>query len=137
RQFYLWVAERPDMIGMHAKVATQECARCHVRGDAKETCHRIASTAGHRTHLESDSSALKNVQCVSCHGLEVHSFVPVNATCAQAGCHSTRRITLTKMVGQTAVHFFVCHRGTAEVPALATRDSARGRLVPVMRQCLA
>ena len=137
RQFYLWVAERPDMIGMHAKVETAVCARCHVRGDAKETWQRIASTAGHRTHLESDSSALKNVQCVTCHGLEVHRFVPVNATCSQAGCHSTLKITLAKMGGQTDLHCVVCHRFTAEVPALATRDSARGTLVPGMKQCLA
>ena len=137
RQLYLWVAERPDMIGMHAKVETSVCARCHVRGDAKETWQRIASTAGHRTHLESDSSALKNVQCVTCHGLEVHRFVPVNATCAQAGCHSTLKITLAKMKGQTDLHCVVCHRFTAEVPGLATRDSARGTLVPGMKQCLA
>ena len=135
RQFYLWVAERPDMIGMHAKVATSVCARCHIQGNAKETWQRIASTAGHRTHLESDSSALKGVQCVTCHGLEVHRFVPVNATCAQSGCHTTIEIKLAKMRGQTDLHCVVCHRFTAEVPALATRDSARGTLVPGLKEC--
>jgi len=136
RQLYLWVADRPERIGDHAKVPTRVCANCHVRGDAKETWQRIASTAGHRTHLQSDSSALKNVQCVTCHGVEVHRFVPVNATCAQAGCHVTLRITLDKMRDQTELHCVLCHRFTAEVPALATYDSARGTLVPGMKQCV-
>jgi hypothetical protein len=135
RQLYLWVAERPQSIGKHAKVPTRICASCHVRGDAKETWQRVASTAGHRTHLESDSSALKNVQCVTCHGLEVHRFVPVDSTCAQAGCHVNVRITLAKMSNQTDAHCTTCHRFTADVPALATRDSARGTLVPQMKQC--
>ena len=135
RQLYLWVAERPQSIGMHAKVPTRICAGCHVRGDAKESWQRIASTAGHRTHLESDSSALKNLQCVTCHGLEVHRFVPVDSTCAQAGCHSNVRIALAKMSNQTDAHCTTCHRFTTEVPALATRDSARGTLVPQMKQC--
>jgi hypothetical protein len=135
RQLYLWVAERPEKIGKHAKVPTTICANCHVRGDAKESWQRIASTAGHRTHLESDSSALKNVQCVTCHGLEVHRFVPVDSTCAQSGCHVNVRITLAKMSNQTDAHCTTCHRFTAAVPALATRDSARGTLVPQMKQC--
>jgi len=136
RQLYLWVAERPKEIGKHAKVPTRICANCHVRGDAKETWQRIASTAGHRTHLESDSSALKHVQCVTCHGLEVHRFLPVDSTCAQSGCHVNVQIKLAKMRGQTDLHCIMCHRFTAEVPALATRDSARGTLVPAMKQCL-
>jgi hypothetical protein len=130
------VAERPEKIGKHAKVPTAVCANCHVRGDAKATWQRIASTAGHRTHLESDSSALKNVQCVTCHGLEVHRFVPVDSTCAQAGCHVNVRITLAKMSNQTDAHCATCHKFTAEVPALATRDSARRTLVPQFKQCL-
>jgi nitrate/TMAO reductase-like tetraheme cytochrome c subunit len=136
RQLYLWVAERPEKIGKHAKVPTRVCSNCHVQGNAKETWQRIASTAGHRIHLQSDSSALKGVQCVTCHGLEVHRFVPVNATCAQAGCHVTVQIRLAKMRDQTELHCVVCHRFTADVPALATYDSARGTLVPGMKQCL-
>ena len=136
RQLYLWVAERPERIGKHAKVPTRVCSNCHVQGNAKEKWQRIASTAGHRTHLESDSSALKNVQCVTCHGMEVHRFAPVNATCAQSGCHVSVEIRLAKMRDQTDLHCAVCHRFTAEVPLLATYDSARGTLVPSIKQCL-
>lgn len=136
RQLYLWVAERPQEIGPHAKVPTRVCARCHEQGAAKETWQRIASTAGHRTHLQSDSSALRGVQCVTCHGYQVHRFVPVDSTCAQAGCHVTVQIKLAKMRDQTDLHCILCHQFTAEVPALAAYDSARGTLVPGMKQCL-
>ena len=137
RQLYLWVAERPSEIGEHAKVPNRVCETCHVTGDTA-TWQRVAATAGHRVHLESDSSALKDVQCVSCHGVEVHRFQPVAATCGQSGCHkaSDTEIVLGKMAEQTVRHCTSCHVFTAEVPALATRDSARGTLVPGKPECL-
>src|SRR5581483_5299722 len=100
-----------------------------------EKWQRIATTAGHRTHLESDSAALKGIQCVTCHGYEVHRFVPVDSTCAQAGCHSNIRIKLANMRNQTDLHCVMCHRFTADVPALASYDSAKGTLVPGRQQC--
>ncbi len=135
RQLYLWVAERPSDIPAHAKVPSSVCKGCHVTGQ-EETWQRIASTAGHRVHLESDSSALKDVECVTCHGLEVHRFVPVDSTCGQSGCHVSTEIKLGKMSEQTDLHCSTCHQFTAEVPALATRDSAAGTLVPTNEQCL-
>lgn len=137
RQLYLWVAERPEDIGEHARVPNRVCETCHVTSDTARW-QRIASTAGHRVHLESDSSALRNVQCVTCHGLEVHRFRPVSATCGQSGCHdqSETDIALGKMATQTSIHCTSCHAFTADVPALATRDSARGTLVPGEAQCL-
>ncbi|HEX9720412.1 MAG TPA: hypothetical protein VGA59_11825, partial [Ramlibacter sp.] len=134
RQLYLWVAERPAEIGPHAKVANTVCASCHVTGE-REVWQRIASTAGHRTHLESDNPALRDVQCVTCHGVEVHHFAPLDRTCAQAGCHEMSQIALGRMSGQTTLHCTTCHRFTAEVPTLATRDSAAGTLTPGGRQC--
>jgi hypothetical protein len=86
-------------------------------------------------HLESDSSALRGVQCTTCHGLEVHRFVPVDSTCAQAGCHIGTKIQLGKMAGQTGMHCIACHQFTADVPLLATRDSAAGALRPGAAQC--
>ncbi len=134
RQLYLWVAERPSEIGPHAKVPSEVCRSCHVTGQPK-IWQRIASTAGHRTHLESDSAVLKNIQCVTCHGLEVHRFAPVDSTCAQSGCHVSTRITLGKMQTQTSLHCVTCHRFTREVPTFLPRDSARGRLVPGVSEC--
>ncbi len=137
RQMYLWVAERPQEIGPHAKVANTVCENCHVTGDTA-TWQRVASTAGHRVHLESDSSSLKDLQCVTCHGVEVHRFKPVSETCGQSGCHPADEtgIVLGKMATQTVRHCAGCHAFAAEVPAIATRDSARGTLVPGKPQCL-
>lgn len=137
RQVYLWVAERPEKIGKHAKVPNQVCRNCHVTQDTAKW-QRIASTAGHRVHLESDSSALRSLQCVTCHGVELHRFLPVAQTCGQSGCHkaSETKIALGKMAEQTDFHCTSCHTFTADVPALATRDSARGTLVPGKPECL-
>ncbi len=136
RQLYLWVADRPEKIQMHSKVPTRVCAGCHVQGDKeKEKWKRIATTAGHRVHLESDSSALRDIQCTTCHGLEVHRFVPVDSTCGQSGCHIGTQIRLGKMATQTEFHCIACHQFTADVPLLATRDSAAGTLRPGSREC--
>ena len=137
RQLYLWVADRPEKIQVHSKVPTRVCASCHVLGNKeKEKWRRIATTAGHRVHLESDSSALREVQCTTCHGLEVHRFVPVDSTCGQAGCHIGTEIKLGKMAGQSGFHCIACHQFTADVPLLATRDSAAGTLRPGAHECL-
>lgn len=137
RQMYLWIKERPEEIGEHAKVPNQVCATCHITSDTARW-QRIASTAGHRVHLESDSSVLKNLQCVTCHGVEVHRFRPAKETCGQSKCHEPKDtdIELGKMADQTVRHCTTCHQFTADVPALATTDSARGTLVPGKAQCL-
>jgi hypothetical protein len=130
---------RGKEIPPHAKVPRKTCEACHVQGAAKETWQAIAATAGHRTHLESDSSALKGkVECLSCHARTAHRFVPADSTCVQKGCHLTddTKIKLGKMAGQTDLHCIVCHKFTQPVVALATRDSAASALRPSLKQCL-
>lgn len=136
RQLYLWVANRPQEIGPHAKVPNEVCSACHVTGEA-EQWQRIASTAGHKVHLESDSSALRGMQCVSCHGVEVHQFAPASKTCGQAGCHPSNVMKLAVMTDTTALHCVACHQFTAELPTLAKQDGARGTLRPGEAQCMA
>ncbi|HEU4699761.1 MAG TPA: cytochrome c3 family protein [Gemmatimonadales bacterium] len=133
-----WMSGRRDTtIPPHAKVPRDVCARCHIQGEAKETWQAIAATAGHRTHLESDSSALKGkIECLTCHAQTAHRFQPANATCAQSGCHSDVKIVLGRMSRQTRMHCTACHDFTATVPALATRDSAARTLSPNIQQCL-
>lgn len=137
RQLYLWIAERPEEIGEHAKVPNQVCETCHVTGDTA-TWQHVAATAGHRVHLESDSGSLKDLQCITCHGVELHRFRPATETCGQSECHTPKDtdIVLGKMADQTVRHCTSCHSFTADVPALATTDSARGTLVPGKPECL-
>ena len=136
-QLYLWVKERPEEIEKHANVPNGVCEACHATQDTA-VWQRVASTAGHRVHLESDSAILEDIKCVECHGLELHQFQPVKQTCGQSGCHNPAdtEIVLGKMAEQTVRHCTSCHEFTAAVPALATADSARGTLVPGASQCL-
>lgn len=135
-QLYVWIAERPSEIKKHAEVPRQVCEGCHVTGSQRETWKDVSTTAGHRVHLTSDSASLRDVQCVKCHGQEVHRFIPSSKTCGQSGCHENLRIELGKMRTQTALHCAVCHQFTERVPRLAVRDSATKVLLPGVPQCL-
>lgn len=136
RQLVLWVANRPEDIPAHAPVPNERCESCHAQ-DQAEAWSRIVQTAGHRTHLESDSTALAEVLCVTCHGQEVHAFIPASQTCGTSGCHENLEIKLGRMATQTTMHCNQCHQFTAEVPRLATRDDAADAMHPTNRQCFA
>ena len=56
------VIENPDSIRVHAHVPNEVCAECHMEGDPEEWL-RVANTAGHRIHFESEDSALAGLQC--------------------------------------------------------------------------
>ena len=149
KELYYWIMARPDQIPPHAKVPRKICEDCHVQGEAKETWARIATTAGHRTHLESDSSALEDVACLTCHARTAHRFQPADTTCAQKGCHLTDEVKIT--LGRMAARFEPanlqplpneeqlycnsCHQFTAEAQFVSI-DSAAGTLRPGERQCL-
>ena len=137
QELYFWIAERPEKIPPHAKVPTRICSECHVQEDPDSTWQRIVATAGHRVHLESDSSALDKVQCVTCHGQEIHRFVPADTTCAQSGCHKQEDIAikLGKMRDQTSLHCTGCHAFTRNVSETIPVDSARRALVPDQPEC--
>ena len=74
------------------------------KGTSDSVWQRISATAGHRLHLESDSASLRDIQCVTCHGLTVHQFVPADSTCGQSSCHQQTEIRLAGMRNQTALH---------------------------------
>ena len=139
KELYYWVAERPEDIPAHAPVPTRICSECHMKADGDSTYERIIGTAGHRVHLMSDSSALKGkVECVTCHGLEVHRFIPADSTCGQSGCHSSRqtRIQLGKMAGQTTLHCVGCHAFVGPAAENISVDSAARLLQPIQQDCL-
>jgi hypothetical protein len=132
RQLYYWIAERPSEIPKHAGVPTAICSECHVQSRADSGWKRIIRTAGHRLHMENDTSALKEVKCVTCHGQEVHRFKPVDKTCGQSGCHEPKdtKIVLGAMAGQTSQHCTGCHTFTRVVPENISMDSTRAYLKP-------
>ncbi|MBL0172051.1 MAG: hypothetical protein IPP90_15270 [Gemmatimonadaceae bacterium] len=131
KQLVSWVAEKPQDIPKHSKVPTNVCKECHAQSASDSSWKRIVATAGHRLHMNSDSSALKGVACVTCHGQEVHRFVPVDKTCGQTNCHATKdtKINLGKMAGQTSQHCTGCHTFTRVVPENISMDSTRKYLI--------
>lgn len=137
RQLVLWVENRPEEIGDHAPVPIGVCADCHITQDPDSTWQRISATAGHRVHLEADTTTLQDVTCVTCHGQEVHRFVPVDQTCGQSGCHEPDKteVVLGEMAGQTGFHCVMCHQFTAPVAEGVALDTARVALVPELENC--
>lgn len=137
RQVYLWVADRPEEIGPHAPVPREICVQCHVTEDPDSTWQRISTTVGHRVHLEADTSALADVSCVTCHGVEVHRFAPADQTCGQSGCHEPGKteVVLGRMAGQTGFHCVTCHEFTAPVAERTPLDTVRMDFVPALENC--
>ena len=135
RQLYATVVDRPTAVKDHAIVPNEICGACHVQGDSTRW-RIIASTAGHRKHLESRNPRLRGVQCVTCHGVSVHEFAPVDRTCGQAGCHSANMVRLGKMGGAADMHCTACHNFLADARTVAF-DSLSQPLTPAARQCVA
>lgn len=135
RQLVLWVAARPDKIRPHAPVPDDRCEGCHQLQDGKEPWEHALYLAGHKVHFESDSSALKDLTCVTCHGQEVHKFIPSARTCQQSGCHENQSVRMNGMIDLPEINCVTCHDFTADLPALASRDSAVRALIPAARQC--
>lgn len=135
RQIFFWMTRRPTKVGPHAPVPRAVCANCHVRKDADSTWKRIEATAGHTVHLLSDSGKALHIDCITCHGVTAHRFVPVGRTCAQSGCHANTPFKLGKMAGQTALHCTVCHNFTAPVGEHVSTDSAKHALIPTNANC--
>lgn len=144
RQLVLWVAERPEKIGSHAPVPNARCAACHMVAPetpgvaataGRERWQHVQRLAGHRVHFESDSVAVDSLACVTCHGAEVHRFVPSTRTCSQSGCHEQQPVKLAHMTKLAEIKCVTCHAFTTDLPGLATRDSAVRAMVPAKEQC--
>jgi len=132
-QLYATLVQRPTDITKHAYVPNAVCEACHVHGDSTRW-RQVAATAGHRIHLESKDPSLRGLQCVRCHGVNLHEFAAVDQTCGQAGCHANVQIRLGKM-SQVELHCTTCHNFLAEAPGLPV-DSLGQPLTPRGQQCL-
>ena len=131
-----WMLLRPSEVGPHAPVPRAVCATCHIKQNPDSTWQRIIATAGHTVHLQTDTAKALRIECLTCHGVTAHRFVPVAQTCAQSGCHKQTEIRLGKMAGQTSLHCTTCHQFTAPVAGDTTTNAALEQLVPGQRNCL-
>ena len=131
-----WMLWRPSAVGPHAPVPREVCANCHIQRNPDSTWQRIITTAGHTVHLRTDTAMKIGIECLTCHGVTAHRFVPVAQTCAQSGCHKNTEIQLGKMAGQTTLHCVTCHQFTASVSDTTKTSAAFASLVPGERNCL-
>jgi hypothetical protein len=134
-ELYYWVTERLMAVPAHDKVPNAVCKECHLRPETDSSRTNIMLTAGHALHLKSDSSALKDVKCVTCHGRDFHKFVPNNATCQQSGCHATQKVVLGAMSTNGFFHCATCHDFKNRVPANTTPKDAAKALAPHALEC--
>lgn len=135
-QIVKWMLLRPSEVGPHAPVSRAVCANCHIKDKPDSTWQRIIATAGHTVHLASDTAQRLKIDCLTCHGVTAHRFVPVAQTCAQSGCHKQTEIQLGKMAGQTSLHCTTCHQFTAPVADTTSTESAIATLSPTAPNCL-
>lgn len=134
-ELYYWVTQRMMEVPAHDKVPSSVCEDCHMQKGADSILTQVMLTAGHAVHLRSDSSALKDVQCVTCHGRDFHIFIPSNNTCTQSGCHTTIRVNLGAMSKQAFPHCTICHDFKSRVPLSVTVAEAKTRLTPQAIDC--
>ena len=134
-ELYYWVTERRMAIPPHDKVPNAVCEECHKRLETDSSRTNIMMTAGHALHLKSDSSALKDIKCVTCHGRDFHKFVPDNATCQQSGCHATQKVKLGAMSTNGFFHCATCHDFKNRVPPNTTPKDAAKALAPHALEC--
>jgi hypothetical protein len=127
------VVEGPDSVRVHAHVPNERCETCHVNADSSRW-RQIAATAGHRVHLESSDTTLRNLQCVDCHSTNLHEFASADATCGKSGCHANTEIRLGAMAN-VELHCTTCHNFMADTRGLAI-DSLGRPLTPHAQQCL-
>lgn len=135
-QVVKWMLLRPEDVGPHAPVPRAVCAGCHIRQNPDSTWQRIIATAGHSVHLQTDTAKKLGVECLTCHGVTAHRFVPVKATCEQSACHKPMGIKLGRMADQTSLHCTTCHRFTAPVDESNNPHVALAELVPRDQNCL-
>jgi len=134
-ELYYWVMDRPEKIPAHSPVPDRICGECHITPARDSVWKYISATAGHQVHMNSDSAALREVMCVSCHAKEVHSFAPTDLSCKQSGCHDKVTVRLGRMADQTSLHCATCHEFARPVSDSIPRDSVRRELVPFKPQC--
>jgi nitrate/TMAO reductase-like tetraheme cytochrome c subunit len=128
------IVENPDSLGVHAEVPNAVCEDCHVKGDP-EVWTVIASSAGHRIHLESTDSVLEGIRCVECHSTSVHEFASVDRTCAQSSCHVESTVRLGAMSDLT-IHCVACHSFSEPTPAGDGAAEFQAALAPDRDTCL-
>ena len=99
-QLWVYATRQPDVVVKHAEIDRAICEQCHAGGGNASKWNRIVESPGHRVH-----SGKQRIECVQCHGMSVHRFVPPKETCAT--CH--KKVTLVAAGSMAEMHCLGCH----------------------------
>jgi len=118
-QLWVYATRRPDEVVKHAEVDRSICEKCHTGGGNASKWNHVVETPGHRVHVGKE-----RIECIQCHAMSVHRFVPPKETCAT--CH--KKVTLAAAGSMAEMHCLQCH------PFLA--DDSKRPLKPDRAACL-
>jgi hypothetical protein len=110
------IQNNPDTVTKETVIDNAMCETCHASEDPQWT--QVADTAGHKVHIFNETT---NVECIDCHGLNLHVFEPPEEACLQ--CHDGNHTAADTLMG---THCVTCHDFTVE----------EGGLIPDRNDCI-
>ncbi len=124
----------PKVVVKHAEIDNEICEECHASEDPQWL--QVLNTDGHKVHFYGD---VNHVDCIDCHGMELHVFRPPEGGCLE--CHDDSKVHASESMDATCVtcHDFlaegngfipeerddcvVCHQGNAEITMSLTTEA--------------
>jgi hypothetical protein len=108
------LTKNPNVVTKPVVIDNSMCETCHVSNDPQWL--QIANTAGHKVHIFGNNDS---IECIDCHGLNLHVFEPPSDTCVQ--CHDVAKVHATEEMNTTCVscHNFLAN-GTNLIPGRST-----------------
>lgn len=96
-QLVKYAMRDPRNVSKHSSVGDESCVKCHASDNPRWS--QIASTAGHRKHVEEEKIA-----CTKCHSLTIHRSESSKQVCG--ACHTERQVKVPEMAN---LHCLTCH----------------------------
>ncbi len=94
----------PEVVTKETIIDNEKCESCHTSEDPQWL--QVADTAGHKVHIFSNENI---AECIDCHGINLHVFMPPEEACTQ--CHDDNRINVETIMG---THCVSCHNFLVE-----------------------
>ena len=131
------LTKNPTVVTKLVEIDNEMCETCHASNDPQWL--QVINTAGHKAHLYEGADY---VECIECHGMELHVFRPPEEPCLE--CHTPENVhgSETMMIDCLTCHDFLvethdltpvrddcitCHRNEGEItiamPSEAHLDS--------------
>jgi trimethylamine-N-oxide reductase cytochrome c-type subunit TorC len=110
------IFEKPTKVTKLTEVDNEVCKSCHAINNPQWP--QVVNTTGHELHFFGSNQP---PDCIDCHGLRLHDFVPPEETCEE--CHGE---IYEQSVEDMDIHCLVCHEFTV----------LENKLIPERGDCL-